>query len=602
MESIELSPILPSPSLNNNTSSTSSRNSNRPPGAVVNLTFPAVHSQQSISTNTNMTFSNNIISPSSPSSSPSSISSSTPSAPAHVGELTTTRKHVAPLSKRQLTSLSSFWFGYSFVWFIVLIISTPSQVKDIIGNEKKGTGIAIVSGLSGVFNLFVAIFYGYWNDLTASSVSLPALSFDRAGKNVNSSLKSRLNDTLLQAWNHPRQKSILIGTVIMVITFFLLVTEKTNIYIYAIWYILFVFGTIISSVPYTAYVAESAPTEQKGQMSAYLSTSALLGFLFGAILGAYYEKIGETNMAIIMSVVLVISMCGTLFGECIFETLGRDIVNAKLTGRSLNHRQYVPLEMEQVHDNNPQMDLHQPPQRSFTQYQSKSIILQFKAIVLDLLRPLIENRDFRLVLFSRFLFQIAISTFQQFMQYWIEDTIDIPPSMAPTEAVSMALIPLLLLSPITTFLLTIEHVEHHWIGVGRRKIIVLISTILMCIPCLLIVAGSMHSFAWTFIISGIFGCGYGPFLSVEFSMAMDVLPPASIHSEQSIAKDLSIWHSALVVPGIIATPLAGLIRDGFEVVGQSIGFAHFGYRVLFLGCLCAMVAGLIFTYRIKSIR
>ena len=79
-------------------------------------------------------------------------------------------------------------------------------------------------------------------------------------------------------------------------------------------------------------------------------------------------------------------------------------------------------------------------------------------------------------------------------------------------------------------------------------------------------------------------------------MAMDVLP----HKSTS-AKDLSIWHSALVLPQIFATPLAGGLRDYFQEIGTRNGMPALGYQVIFTICLIYFVLGLFVTKKIKGI-
>merc|ERR1712216_633448 len=62
------------------------------------------------------------------------------------------------------------------------------------------------------------------------------------------------------------------------------------------------------------------------------------------------------------------------------------------------------------------------------------------------------------------------------------------------------------------------------------------------------------------IVMFFFGLGYGCFLSVDFALVMDVLP-----SEEDVSRDMAIWHNALVLPQLLATPIGGLIRDMFPM-------------------------------------
>lgn len=61
------------------------------------------------------------------------------------------------------------------------------------------------------------------------------------------------------------------------------------------------------------------------------------------------------------------------------------------------------------------------------------------------------------------------------------------------------------------------------------------------------------------------GIGFGAFQSVDFALVMDVLP-----EEQEKAKDIAVWHQALVLPQALATPIGGLVLDLFERVNCQV--------------------------------
>ena len=69
-------------------------------------------------------------------------------------------------------------------------------------------------------------------------------------------------------------------------------------------------------------------------------------------------------------------------------------------------------------------------------------------------------------------------------------------------------------------------------------------------------------------------------------MLLDVLP----RNDVSDAKNISIWHSAIVLPQIIATPIAGYIRDSFEFVGKG-SIECLGYKVIFFISIIYFILG-----------
>ena len=46
---------------------------------------------------------------------------------------------------------------------------------------------------------------------------------------------------------------------------------------------------------------------------------------------------------------------------------------------------------------------------------------------------------------------------------------------------------------------------------------------------------------------------------MDFALVMDVLP-----EEKEKAKDIAVWHQALVLPQALATPVGGVFLDIFE--------------------------------------
>lgn len=87
------------------------------------------------------------------------------------------------------------------------------------------------------------------------------------------------------------------------------------------------------------------------------------------------------------------------------------------------------------------------------------------------------------------------------------------------------------------------------------------------------------------------GMGLGTFQSIDFALVMDVLP-----DEKDKAKDIAVWHQALVLPNAIATPTGGIILDYFESVDCTIGL---GYIILFAVTAFYFLLSAIFVTKIK---
>jgi MFS family permease len=125
-----------------------------------------------------------------------------------------------------------------------------------------------------------------------------------------------------------------------------------------------------------------------------------------------------------------------------------------------------------------------------------------------------------------------------------------------------------------------------------RKTVIYISTVFMTLSSTLLIF--LKTFPGALAVSSLFGCGYGPFVACEFAMLMDVLPVP-----EDAAKDIALWHSALVVPQIVATPVAGWLLDVFQSVGKKSGSHCLGYNVVFSICILYFLMGADCTRRIN---
>jgi MFS family permease len=119
---------------------------------------------------------------------------------------------------------------------------------------------------------------------------------------------------------------------------------------------------------------------------------------------------------------------------------------------------------------------------------------------------------------------------------------------------------------------------------GRRRVFVVVASVLQAIAALLLVA--RPSFQAALIAAAFLGAGYGAFLSVDQALVTQVLPDA-----QSRAKDLGIMNIGNNVPQSLAPLAAALIID-------QLG----GYRVLFGAAGVFTIIGAVMVYRIKSVR
>ena len=75
---------------------------------------------------------------------------------------------------------------------------------------------------------------------------------------------------------------------------------------------------------------------------------------------------------------------------------------------------------------------------------------------------------------------------------------------------------------------------------------------------------------------------------------MDILP-----EERNKAKDMAVWHQALILPQALATPIGGIVLDLFERVNCRIGL---GYYMVFSLSGFYFLLSTLFVIKLKGIK
>src|SRR3979411_825408 len=95
-----------------------------------------------------------------------------------------------------------------------------------------------------------------------------------------------------------------------------------------------------------------------------------------------------------------------------------------------------------------------------------------------------------------------------------------------------------------------------------------------------------QQYAIALVIGAVFGLGYGAYTSVDWALATDVLP-----NMDDAAKDMGLWHIALTLPQLLAVPLAGVLLDLGQQLGQAQGLPNLGYTFIFGTAIVYFVLG-----------
>lgn len=309
------------------------------------------------------------------------------------------------------------------------------------------------------------------------------------------------------------------------------------------------FWNNVATAPYSALIPDIVPIEQRGSASGWYGLMNMLGSFVGGVAGLIFTQNGVTDVVSIYFFIGAINLIG-LAGTIVFV-------------------KELPV----------------------------SIVLpaiKFKKFMHSLIEPL-RDHDFRWVFGTRFLMIMGAFTVQEFLQYYMRDVVKdftlfgARVAENAESAVSFFIIALLIGAVASSLAAGILSDK-----LGRKKIVYLSSILQAIVPFVLIF---FSPFPLVVGLGIIFGLGYGAYASVDWAMVSDVLPSDADH-----AKDMGVWHVADTFPQVIATPIAGLLLDRFQIVGQTVNQPTLGYTVIFSLAVVYFVLGTVLVRKIRKVK
>ena len=191
--------------------------------------------------------------------------------------------------------------------------------------------------------------------------------------------------------------------------------------------------------------------------------------------------------------------------------------------------------------------------------------------------------DFGWMFLTRGLVMLGFYTMITFLQFFVKDTLHL--TVAEAARVTGVL------SAVTIAAGTIVALLAGWISdrIGRKGIVSASGFFLALTSFGLLMQPPFSTLIW---IAVLFGIGYGAFTSVDWALAIDVLPSRGL-----AAKDLGIWGVANTLPQVLAPIFAGPVLDAF-----NRRVPNSGYTVVFSGAIVCVVLASIFIWKIKGAR
>ncbi|KAL4240881.1 hypothetical protein ACF0H5_001664 [Mactra antiquata] len=499
-------------------------------------------------------------------------------------EITLVLETAEVLSKKGILCLNFAWYGLSLMFLLMSVEVVPAQIQSLVGPAAKGRWLGGMVACGAAVTFFASPIIGMQSDrstfkfgkrrplmflatialcigLIGMAVSAPEISLSQLnrGGDGNSTGKLQCNKDLTALrcapyWNaskdNPFEKNKdgaqQPNSIVLQHNSFgdgdgVQTASGGNLVLYIVFYLIVTSAFAGVTVPYNALIADKSHPSQRGLNSGVMAAMILIGNVSGAAVGTSFTHIGVIGAYSISIAIVIATLLVTIF--TINEDAGKHVVEP----------------------------------------------INCLSIFCGFWDPLKEH-DFRWVFITRFLMQQGVSTVTGFLEYWLHDMVYLPNCWTAATCVAIMLLPMLFAAACSSIIFGIISDKFH-----RRKPIVITAAAVMSISIsTMIVVSGKYAFYIAIITAFCFGVGFGSFQSVDFALVMDVLP-----QEKDKAKDIAVWHQALILPNALATPVGGLILDYFQSVDCKIGL---GYIILFVVTAVYFCLSGIFVTRIKRAR
>jgi len=191
--------------------------------------------------------------------------------------------------------------------------------------------------------------------------------------------------------------------------------------------------------------------------------------------------------------------------------------------------------------------------------------------------------DFGWLFLTRALVMLGFYTLIGFLQFFVKDTLGLTTAQAASLVgrLSVLVVGAALVAAVAGGVISDRY--------GRRGI-VSIAGFFLALTCVgLLFQPGLPVLT---VIAVLLGIGTGAYTSVDWALAIDVLP-----SRLTAAKDLGIWGIANTLPQVAAPLLAGPLLDVFNRIQPN-----FGYTVVYSLAIVYTFFGSVFVWKIKGAR
>jgi MFS family permease len=207
--------------------------------------------------------------------------------------------------------------------------------------------------------------------------------------------------------------------------------------------------------------------------------------------------------------------------------------------------------------------------------------------VQDWLGPWLEpwqKRDFTLVFLTRTSVMLGIGLFMTFIEYYFANVAQVTNYVQQTAALAVLALGGAASSAFALGILS-DRIRSR---LGRVPL-VCGATVCMSLAALAFVVFPAGAPLWPMGV--LFGVGLGAYFSVDWALAVDVLP-----SSESVGKDMGIWSIATTLPAIIAPFVGAVVLN----IAGAVGYTALGYRLVFILAVALLLLGAFWVLMVRN--
>jgi MFS family permease len=323
---------------------------------------------------------------------------------------------------------------------------------------------------------------------------------------------------------------------------------ELSLWIYFAGYLVVQVGNNIATGAYSGMIPDQVPRGQRGLASGWMAAMSQIGTMFGLLTAGILMSSGRAGLSLAVT-------AASLVVFCLLTVTG----------------------------------VREQPRKA------KLPPMDWLAFVRSLWVDPRKHPDFAWVWITRALVVMGLWMVQQHLQFYLVDVMGLGQSEVPLVAAKVFFVSLICAA--------ITGVVGGRISdrIGRKRVVYL-SNAVIALDCLAFTVAP--SLEWVYVLAAVFGMGYGAYYSVDWALACDVLPNAD-----DAAKDMAVWHIAMVLPQSIALPISGAVLGAwghhYTIAANGDKITHYfqsGYTAMFSLAALFLLLGAFFIRNVRSVR